>query len=138
MNLRAIDLNLLVALDALLGEQHVTRAADRIGLSQPAMSNALSRLRHLFQDELLVPHRDGMQATARALELREPARAGAAPDRARVRTRCRLRCRHVARTFTIRLSDLLGLLLCRASSSRSARGRIDRLTTSAHAARSHG
>lgn len=54
MNLQKLDLNLLVALDALLTEQSVTRAANRIFLSQPAMSGALTRLREHFQDELVV------------------------------------------------------------------------------------
>ena len=54
MNLSQVDLNLLVALDALLQERNVTRAGERIGLSQPAMSSALARLRRLFGDELLV------------------------------------------------------------------------------------
>jgi LysR family nod box-dependent transcriptional activator len=54
MNLRQFDLNLLVALDALLKERNVTRAAERLFLSQPAMSGMLSRLRHAFGDELLV------------------------------------------------------------------------------------
>jgi DNA-binding transcriptional LysR family regulator len=54
MNLRQFDLNLLVALDVLLEERNVTRAAERLYLSQPAMSGMLSRLRHAFGDELLV------------------------------------------------------------------------------------
>jgi LysR family nod box-dependent transcriptional activator len=54
MNLGQIDLHLLVALDALLRERNVTRAGDCIGYSQPAMSNALKRLRAMFGDELLV------------------------------------------------------------------------------------
>ncbi|MBL0419127.1 LysR family transcriptional regulator [Ramlibacter sp. AW1] len=54
MNLQKLDLNLLVALDALLTEQSVTRAANRIFLSQPAMSGSLMRLREHFQDELVV------------------------------------------------------------------------------------
>src|SRR5437899_8596319 len=74
MNLRSIDLNLLVALDALLTERHVTKAADRVGLSQPAMSNALSRLRAMFGDELLVRTATGMKPTPRASELTEPLR----------------------------------------------------------------
>ena len=49
-----LDLNLLKALDALLEEQHVTRAAERCGLSEPAMSRSLGKLRHLFGDELLI------------------------------------------------------------------------------------
>jgi LysR family transcriptional regulator, nod-box dependent transcriptional activator len=55
MDLHLFDLNLLVALDALLTERNVTRAGNRLNLSQSAMSGALSRLRHYFQDELLVP-----------------------------------------------------------------------------------
>ena len=54
MNLAAVDLNLLVAFEALMTERNVTRAGERIGLGQPAMSAALSRLRHVFNDELLV------------------------------------------------------------------------------------
>jgi DNA-binding transcriptional LysR family regulator len=54
MNLRQFDLNLLVALDVLLQERNVTRAAERLFLSQPAMSGILARLRHAFGDELLV------------------------------------------------------------------------------------
>jgi LysR family nod box-dependent transcriptional activator len=54
MRLSSIDLNLLVALDALLTERNVTRAAKRVGMTQPGMSNALHRLRRLFDDELLV------------------------------------------------------------------------------------
>ncbi len=51
---RQLDLNLLVALDALLAEGNVTRAAERLGLTQPAMSHALNRLRALLDDPLLV------------------------------------------------------------------------------------
>ena len=53
LNLRQFDLNLLVALDALLKERNVTRAAERLYLSQPAMSGILGRLRQAFGDELL-------------------------------------------------------------------------------------
>ena len=74
MNLRSVDLNLLVVLDALLNEHQVTRAAERVGLSQPAMSNALSRLRHIFKDELLVRTASGMRPTPRAETLRETIR----------------------------------------------------------------
>ncbi|AGT10996.1 LysR family transcriptional regulator [Paracoccus aminophilus] len=70
MNLRSLDLNLLVILDALLDEAHVSRAADRLGLSQPATSAALQRCRHLFYDELLERGRGTMRLTARAESLR--------------------------------------------------------------------
>ncbi len=71
MNLSSIDLNLLVALDALLSEAHVGRAARRIGLSQPAASHALKRLRELLADPLLVRVGSRMQLTPRATGLRE-------------------------------------------------------------------
>jgi DNA-binding transcriptional LysR family regulator len=69
MDIRAVDLNLLKAFDALIGEGAVTRAADRIGLSQPAMSHALSRLRGLFADDLFVRTPTRMEPTARARQI---------------------------------------------------------------------
>jgi DNA-binding transcriptional LysR family regulator len=72
MNLAALDLNLLVALDALLREASVSRAAMRIGLSQPATSHALQRLRDLIGDPLLVRTGARMELTPRALALRAP------------------------------------------------------------------
>src|SRR5246500_3682483 len=69
MDVRAVDLNLLKAFDALTSERAVTRAAARIGLSQPAMSHALSRLRGLFADDLFVRTPTGMEPTARAREI---------------------------------------------------------------------
>src|SRR5258708_5422981 len=69
MDIRAVDLNLLKAFDALTNERAVTRAAERIGLSQPAMSHALSRLRSLFSDDLFVRTPTGMEPTARAREI---------------------------------------------------------------------
>lgn len=69
MHLRSLDLNLLTALDALLRERHVTRAAKQVGLSQSAMSHALARLREHLADPLLVKSSRGMQPTERALAL---------------------------------------------------------------------
>jgi DNA-binding transcriptional LysR family regulator len=63
MNLASLDLNLLVALQALLEERNVTRAGQRIGLSQPAMSAALARLRRHFGDELLARSGGGYHLT---------------------------------------------------------------------------
>jgi DNA-binding transcriptional LysR family regulator len=71
MNLASIDLNLLVALDALISEAHVGRAARKIGLSQPATSHALKRLRYLFSDPLLVRSGSRMELTPRAIGLRD-------------------------------------------------------------------
>lgn len=72
MNLAALDLNLLVALDALLLEANVSRAAMRIGLSQPAASHALQRLRDMLGDPLLVRVGARMELTPRAQALRGP------------------------------------------------------------------
>ncbi len=69
MNLARVDLNLLVYLDVLLRECSVTRAAEQLNITQPAMSNGLRRLRDLFDDPLLIRTSDGMRPTARALEL---------------------------------------------------------------------
>jgi LysR family nod box-dependent transcriptional activator len=74
MNLAGVDLNLLVALDALLTERSVTRAANRVGLSQPGMSNTLARLRKLFDDPLFVRERLTLVPTPRAESLGQPIR----------------------------------------------------------------
>src|SRR5262245_14963522 len=71
MNLASVDLNLLVALEALIAEAHVGRAARRIGRSQPAVSHALMRLRDLLGDPLLVRIGSRMELTPRALALKE-------------------------------------------------------------------
>lgn len=71
-SLLQLDLNLLVALDAVLAEQHVTRAAHRMGISQSGMSRTLARLRGLFDDPLLVNGEGGLVLTPRAERLREP------------------------------------------------------------------
>ena len=72
MDLHGIDLNLLVAFDALICERNVTRAGVRVGRTQPAMSAALARLRLLLKDELFVRSAAGLQPTPRALELAAP------------------------------------------------------------------
>ncbi|GAB4214068.1 MAG: LysR family transcriptional regulator [Synechococcales cyanobacterium] len=69
MNLAGLDLNLLVVFDALLSEGHVTRAGQRLGLSQPATSHALARLRHLTGDPLFLRTPQGLQPTPKALAL---------------------------------------------------------------------
>ena len=66
LNLRGIDLNLLVVLDHLLDTAHVTRAAERAGMSQPAMSRALQRLRMILGDPLLARGPGGLLPTPRA------------------------------------------------------------------------
>ncbi|MGC4914036.1 LysR family transcriptional regulator [Streptomyces albogriseolus] len=73
--LASVNLNLLVPLLALLEERSVTRAAERVGLSQPAMSHALTRMRRMLGDELVVRQGSGVTLTPRAVELLEPLRA---------------------------------------------------------------
>lgn len=70
MNNASVDLNLLVYLDILLEEKNVTKAASQLGITQPAMSNGLKRLRILFDDPLLIRTSNGMTPTERAQELR--------------------------------------------------------------------
>lgn len=75
MDLSRADLALLVSLDALLSERGVTAAARRVGITQPAMSAQLSRLRDLFGDPLLVGNAHGMVPTALAQDIEAPLRA---------------------------------------------------------------
>lgn len=72
VNLSQLDLNLLLALDALLTERNVTRAAARLGRTQPATSHALARLREALGDPILVREGRGMTPTPRALAMQEP------------------------------------------------------------------
>jgi len=74
MNFRGLDLNLLVAMDALLSERSITRAGERIFLSQSAMSGALARLRAFFDDELLIQVGQRMVLTPLAEDLVNPVR----------------------------------------------------------------
>lgn len=74
MNLRSVDLNLLTVFDAILTEQNITRAAASLGMSQPAMSNALARLRDLLKDPLFTRTGRGVLPTERAKQLAGPVR----------------------------------------------------------------
>jgi len=69
-----LDLNLLLALEVLLAERNVTRAAKRLNISQPALSSQITRLRALFGDPLFLPTSRGVLPTARALEMQAPLR----------------------------------------------------------------
>ncbi len=111
INLARLDLNLLVALDALLSERSVTRAAERVGLGQSAMSHNLSRLRALFGDELLTRGPQGMRPTPRALALAEPVRAALAQIQALLSRDGAFDPRTAERTFRIGLSDSTEVLL---------------------------
>lgn len=71
MNLRSVDLNLLVVFEAVVDERSVSKAAARLGLTQSAVSHALARLRKVFADELVVRGPGGMEPTPRALHIAE-------------------------------------------------------------------
>jgi DNA-binding transcriptional LysR family regulator len=105
MNISSINLNLLVAFEALLEERNVTRAAKRAGLTQPAMSNALARLRTLFGDPLFKRTARGITPTARALELAAPVRTGLAHLRGAFEERSRFDPATSTRTFRLAMSD---------------------------------
>jgi LysR family transcriptional activator of mexEF-oprN operon len=110
-NLSRIDLNLLVALDALLTERSVTRAAARVGLGQSAMSHNLARLRALFGDELLTRSPEGMRPTPRALALADPVRVALARVAAVVSRDETFDARTAERLFRIGLPDSAEVLL---------------------------
>jgi DNA-binding transcriptional LysR family regulator len=107
---RAPDLNLFVILDALLEERSVTGAARRLGVTQSAVSHALTRLREHFGEPLFVRTANGMTPTQRATELREPIRKSLETLR-QVSQLTRFDPASAARTFTIATTDLVALVL---------------------------
>ncbi len=110
VRLAGIDLNLLTALDALLAEQSVTRAARRLGVTQPAVSHALRRLRELLGDDLLVRTPAGMRPTPRALELRPAVRAAIDAADAVLQAAPPFDPRTVERTFVLAMVDQVSFL----------------------------
>jgi DNA-binding transcriptional LysR family regulator len=111
MNLQSIDLNLLVVFEALMEERNVTRAARRVGLSQPAMSNALTRLRRTFDDPLLVRTPSGMKPTPAAQLLIEPVRAALLQLRAALEEKPAFDARASKRAFRFLASDYVEVVL---------------------------
>ncbi|OEY67199.1 LysR family transcriptional regulator [Marinobacter sp. X15-166B] len=105
MNLSRVDLNLLVYLDVLLRERNVTKAANHLGITQPAMSNSLRRLRDLFGDPLLVRTSEGMTATERASELQPLVRNILAKIEQAVQEKTPFSARDSQRVFRIMASD---------------------------------
>jgi len=105
MNIARIDLNLLVYLDVLLRERNVTKAASHLGISQPAMSNGLKRLRELFSDPLLVRTSEGMTPTERAKELEPVVRGVLADIEKAVQPRADFNALESNRIFRIMASD---------------------------------
>lgn len=111
MNLRSIDLNLLVILDALLTERNVSRAGERIGLSQSAMSAALARLREVFHDPLLVRVGRDLALTRNAEDLIVPLKESLSKVEHLLLRRPGFDPATDARTFSISASDYAGLVL---------------------------
>ncbi len=105
INLAATDLNLLVVFDALMAERHVTRAGERIGLSQPATSNALARLRRLFEDKLFVRTSEGLQPTPRAIALEQPIRRVLLQIQSTLQSEAPFEPQTAQRMFTLGMSD---------------------------------
>jgi DNA-binding transcriptional LysR family regulator len=106
-----VDLNLLVALDALLQERNVTRAGRRVGLSQPAMSAALSRLRRIFGDELLVRVKREYHLSPLGRELADPLRSLVTQMEEMLERRAAFDPATEHRAFTIGASDYATWLL---------------------------
>lgn len=111
MDLQQFDLNLLVALDALLTEKSVTRAGARMNLSQSAMSGTLARLRDVFHDELLIPVGRGMVLTPLAQDLVEPLGDLLQQVRSTLATRPRFTPATSDRHFSISVSDYVASVL---------------------------
>jgi DNA-binding transcriptional LysR family regulator len=105
MDIRNVDLNLLVVLDALLAERSVTRAAQRLHLSQSATSAALARLRQVFADPLLLRTAGGMLPTSRGTALESPVRAWITEVERLVKATQTFRPSTESATFTLSASD---------------------------------
>jgi len=110
-NLARVDLNLLVAFDALLTERSVTKAAARVGLGQSAMSHSLARLRQLFDDELFVRAPEGMRPTPKALALADRVRITLSGIQALVSREEEFEPAKAERTFRIGLPDSVEMLI---------------------------
>ena len=125
MDITQIDLNLMVALEALLEERSVTRAGKRLRLSQPAVSNALSRLRELFDDPMLVRSGSGMMPTPRALTLLPQVREALAQLRRVISSPAPFAPSTASERFTLLATDFIEMVVLpglMARVSRSAPG----------------
>ncbi len=105
MNLRAFDLNLLPVLEAILSEGNLTRAAEKLSMSQPAMSNALARLRLALDDPLFKRTSRGMVPTPRARRMAEPVRHALDLVQSSLREGTGFDYASSTRTFTIAVED---------------------------------
>lgn len=109
MNLKTVDLNLLIAFDALMSDRSVSRAAARLGVTQSALSHSLKRLRVMFGDPLLVRGARGMAPTERAMSLTQPVKAILAEIHSIVSTRIVFDPATTKRTFKISMSDAMSV-----------------------------
>jgi DNA-binding transcriptional LysR family regulator len=110
VNLNRFDLNLLVALDMLLTERSVTRAADRLCVTQPALSGSLQRLREHFHDQLLFRVGREMELTPKARALIAPVRAALLKVESALEARATFEPANSERTFHISMSDYCALV----------------------------
>jgi DNA-binding transcriptional LysR family regulator len=108
--MKALDLNLLTALDALLDTGSVSAAAQRVHLSTPAMSHTLARIREALGDAILVRAGRGLVPTPRAVELREPVRRLVAEARELMQPGQAQALAHVQREFVVRAPDGFGIV----------------------------
>lgn len=111
MDFHGIDLNLLAAFDALMEERNVTRAAARVGVSQPAMSAALSRLRKLLDDPLFFRSAEGLLPTPRARDLAEPVSKALRQIESAIVVKPEFEPERVSLTFTLGVSDYPAFVL---------------------------
>ncbi|MFD2231785.1 LysR family transcriptional regulator [Alkalimarinus sediminis] len=109
MNIANFDLNLLRAFDVLMRERNVSLAAERMNLSQPAMSNTLNRLRQLLDDPVLVRTRKGMQPTPRAMSLEQPVRSALQIIEQSLSTQPEFKPETAEQTFHIATTDYVEL-----------------------------
>lgn len=110
-NLLNIDLNLLVAFDAMIVENHVSRAAARIGVSQPTMSRSLQALREIFGDVLFERTNEGMKPTPRALDLDRLIRPGLETIGSALAQKTQIDPAFVKRRFVFAMTDLASYLV---------------------------
>ncbi|HEX2544778.1 MAG TPA: LysR family transcriptional regulator [Ramlibacter sp.] len=109
MDLRDLDLNLLVAFDAILDTRSVTAAAARLDISQSSMSYGLAKLRKVFDDPLFVRTATGLQPTPRAMQLADPVRRALEIVQGQILKQADFDPLKSTRTFTLSMSDVAGL-----------------------------
>ncbi len=112
MNWRAFDLNLLVVFEALMQDGSVTRAGTRLGMSQPALSHALNRLRYLLKDQLFIRTPKGMVATPRAEQLAVPLRHALAEMEQALEPETFVPAQ-ASRRFSIAVNNYAAVVMCR-------------------------